>query len=292
MNAPTFAFEAIGTQWKIDVPGLPPEARADLLAEIEERIARFDRAYSRFRDDSLVADMARKAGTYRLPDDAAPMVGLYERLYRLTDGAVTPLIGQALVDAGYDAGYSLVQKKPLEHPPAWADVLSFDAPHLTLKKPALLDFGSVGKGYLIDLVGEILTRRGLKLFTINAGGDILYVDAHKTPLRVGLEHPDDAAQVIGVATITGGSICGSAGNRRAWGEFHHILDPRTLMSPKHILAAWAVAGSATVADALATCLFFVPPETLAKEFPFEYLIVNADYSCQASPGFPAEVFVK
>ena len=51
--------------------------------------------------------MARAAGQYHLPDDAKPMFDLYYKLYAATDGKCTPLIGQVLVDAGYDANYSL-----------------------------------------------------------------------------------------------------------------------------------------------------------------------------------------
>src|SRR5690348_10121080 len=99
----TFEFEAIGTHWTIDIAKeLSLEEKAFLLQKIMNRIEEFDKAYSRFRQDSLVMKMAREAGEYTLPEDADKMLALYRKMYDVTGGLVTPLIGQVLVDAGYD----------------------------------------------------------------------------------------------------------------------------------------------------------------------------------------------
>jgi len=288
--AAAFDFEAIGTRWRIDIDEeIGDEAKDQLLRLVLDRIAVFDKDYSRFRDDSLVAEMARRAGTYDLPADAGPMLLLYKHLYELTGGAMTPLVGQLLSDAGYDARYSL---KPgeLKTPPRWEDVLEYDFPKLTLKRPALLDFGAIGKGYLIDLVGGVLAEAGVRSFCVDAGGDLLYRSAAGMPLKVGLEDPQALGKVVGVAQITGGSLCGSAGNRRKWDRFHHIMDPRTLESPRHLAAVWTVAKTAMKADALATALYFAPPEALSRYYDFEYLLLYPDRTVTASPRFPAELF--
>ena len=114
-------------------------------------------------------------------------------------------------------------------------------------------------------------------------------DADRKVLRVGLEDPNDASKVVGVAHLVDQSICGSSGNRRAWADFHHIIDPFSLASPRHVLAVWTVAATTMLADAMSTCLFFVPPERL-REFAFDYVIIHADRTVSRSPGFPGEVF--
>lgn len=286
----TTVFEAIGTRWQIDLPaGTPPAGANRALAAVRERIEAFDRVYSRFRPDSLVTQMARQPGDYTLPADAGPLLECYRQLYDLTDGAVTPLIGQLLTDAGYDSVYSF-QERELKTPPVWDEVLVYRAPRLTLRRPALLDFGAAGKGYLVDLVGAVLAEHGLAAYVIDAGGDLLHRGPAASPLRVGLEHPDDPSQVIGVAEISNQSLCGSSGNRRAWGRFHHIIDPHQLASPTSIRAVWVAAPSALIADALATALFFAPAAVLAQHFTFEYLLVRDDYTPELSAGFPAKVF--
>ena len=288
----TLTFEAIGTHWQIDLLDCPPPAQeAALLATIHERIELFDQAYSRFRFDSLVTKMSQQAGTYQLPPDAAPLVNLYYNLYTITNNAFTPLIGQVLSDAGYDATYSL-KSRELHTPPRWEDVIGYNPPYLTIKKPVLLDFGAAGKGYLVDLVSNIIQEYGITSFCVDAGGDILYTNKHDTTLRVGLEHPENTSEVIGVAELLNNSICGSAGNRRAWGNFHHIINPHTLTSPRAILATWVIAENALLADALATCLFFVPASTLLAHYTFKYVIMFPNHSVEISPQFPGEIFTE
>ncbi len=282
-------FEAIGTTWRIDLPTeLSRERRADIFFRIKERVEQFDKNYSRFRADSLVTAMMQP-GTYTLPPDAAPLFSLYEKLYRLTGGRMTPLTGQLLADAGYDADYSF-ERRHLRELPTWEAALEYAYPTLTIKQPGILDLGAAGKGYLIDIIAAILHADGIPAFCIDAGGDILYHGDGDTPLRVGLEDPNNERRVIGVAEIRNQSLCGSAGNRRAWDDFHHIIDPKTKASPRHLLATWAVADSAILADALATALFLVDSERLSAAWSFEYLLLYPDYSVARSDHFPAELF--
>src|ERR1035437_1904360 len=200
-----FNFEAIGTKWHIDIyQELDETEKSKLFSKIKDRIDSFDKTYSRFRADSLVTKMSKESGIYTLPTDAKAMLSLYRDLYLRTDGLVNPLVGNLISDAGYDAQYSLKQKKKLEIPPAWDDVLEYKHPTLLIKKPVLLDFGAAGKGYLVDLVGKVLEENGVKEYCIDAGGDILHRGT--TPIRIGLEDPEDTTKVIGVGILVNGSI--------------------------------------------------------------------------------------
>jgi thiamine biosynthesis lipoprotein len=287
-----FVFDAIGTQWTIEIfQTLDEASKVGLSTAIAERIEEFDKHYSRFRTDSLVTRIAQKAGTYILPSDAQPMFDLYRKLYDITDGKVTPLIGSLLNDTGYDASYSL-QPKEIHEVAEWDEVLKYNFPKLKTTRPVLLDFGAAGKGYLVDIVGGLLRSHSVQHFCINAGGDILVSNPPQDGLPIALEHPGDTSMAIGVATLTEGSLCGSSGNRRAWADYHHIMDPDQLTSPKHIQALWVYADDAMLADALSTCLFFVDPKKLAKHFAFEYAIVRRDNSLVRSSHFPATFFDK
>lgn len=284
-------FEAIGTNWTIDIFDAPNDTEKSLLlSEIHSRINEFDLAYSRFRSDSLVTQMSQQAGEYILPEDATPLIKLYEKLYQLTKGKFTPLIGRTLELAGYDANYSLKPQK-LVAPQVWDEVLVYESQKrtLTLQQPALLDFGAAGKGYLVDIVSGIIENHGIKSYTVDAGSDIRY--RGQDVLKVGLENPNDVAQAIGIADLKNQSLCASAGNRRKWEGFHHIINPHTLESPQDILATWAIAETTLVADGIATALFLTTPETLTSHFDFQYLILYSDFSIQKSAEFPAELFL-
>ena len=112
MQTTSLQFEAIGTHWQIDIPyDIDPQKREFLLEKITALIEDFDKTYSRFRPDSLITKMATKRGKYLLPKNAEKMFTFYKDLYELTDYSFTPLIGQVLVDAGYDAAYSLFRPR-------------------------------------------------------------------------------------------------------------------------------------------------------------------------------------
>lgn len=280
-------FEAIGTKWLIDAYSQVPEEKwQNTLQKINDLIEAFDKAYSRFRADSLVTRMSKSAGRYALPRGGQKMLEFYQQLYRATDGRLTPLIGQTLSDAGYDAGYSF-KTKLLARPPKWDKALSLDGGVLTLKQAALLDFGAAGKGQLIHLVGDLISAAGIVEFVINAGGDLLHRAPPDKKISIGLENPLKEGQVIGIVRLGSQSLCASAGNRRAWGKFHHILDPSTLKSPDKIIATWAIADDAMTADGLATALFFTSPKRLSM-FKFSYAILRPDMSLEYSKDFPVE----
>jgi thiamine biosynthesis lipoprotein len=285
-----FNFEGIGTKWQIDIyQKLTAKEEAVLLALVKNRIEIFDKNYSRFRADSLITKMSKETGFFSLPSDAEPMLALYYDLYKITNGFFTPLVGNILSDAGYDAKYSLQQKKELKKALPWEEVLEYKYPNLEIKKPAILDFGAGGKGYLVDLVAKEIEASGIFEYCIDAGGDIFH--KNKVPIRVGLENPENTKEVVGVYTLQNKSICGSAGHRRAWGDFTHIMNPKTLVSPTDIIAVWVIAETGLLADALATCLFFVPAATLADKYDFEYVLVKKDHSIEKSANFKGEMFV-
>lgn len=285
-KAYTFSFEAIGTQWVMELNNnVFTEA---LQSALLKRVDEFDKTYSRFRSDSFVTSLSHQTGTITLPYDMKPLLDLYAHLYKVTNGKVTPLIGQTLSDAGYDAEYSL---KPgqLVQPPNWESTLYYNDTSITMHKPALLDFGAAGKGYLVDLLADMLKSHDITSFVINAGGDIFIYNSPE-PLQVGLENPHSMNQVIGIAEMQNGSICGSAGNRRAWANFTHILDPEQLNSPSHIIATWITAETTMLADGLSTALYFTEPEILQTAYNFEYAIVYAGLTLKKSKLFPAKFF--
>ena len=286
-----FNFGAIGTTWQIDITtNISEQKEAEIFSAITKRIDEFDKTYSRFRNDSLIMKIALESGVFVFPEDAKKMFDLYHKLYIETNGLFTPFVGQILSDAGYDATYTLVQKKELESPPLWEQAMEYSYPNLLVKKPTLLDFGAGGKGYLIDLVGEILDQHGIHEYCIDAGGDILRKG--EGLLRVGLENPVNFEEAVGVYQLENGSLCGSAGNRRVWGDFTHIINPVTLSSPRNILGVWVYAKEALLADSLATCLFFVSAKRLMQVYNFEYLVIYSDGLIEKSPNFLAEIFTK
>lgn len=279
-------FDAIGTSWQIESLETLGDA---LLSDIKECIEKYDKTYSRFRPDSLVSAVAKKAGTFTFPNDSIDLMRFYRSLYDSTDGHVTPLIGSMLERAGYNANYSFEQKNQIILP-TWDAAMSWQGATITTTQPISIDIGAAGKGYLIDKISHLLNLHNIDEYVIDASGDLLHKGVSKN--IVGLEHPHDASKVIGAITIQNGSICASASNKRVWGDsMHHIFDPHTMQPVRKIIATWAIAENAMIADGIATALFFTLPEKLLNKFDFHYIRMHDDGSVDYSSKFIGELFI-
>lgn len=306
------SYESMGTTWDISIwDEISDEELGILNEKIFNMSDNFDKTYSRFIRSSLVWKIAESAGVYEVPSDFISMLNTYMDLYEPSEKKLNPLVGFTISDLGYDIEYSLEEKIDIRITPDLFDTVEIDRldGHLSrlsrLKSskikttlPVLFDFGALGKGYFVDKISDYLKNKGIKRFLVNGSGDIYYSGGTDTkeriPITVGLEHPNNKAQVIGTIEMFEGSMCASGTNRRKWGEHHHVIDPltnRSTPTETGILAVWVIAPSATLADALATCLFFVQPEKLLeKGFVFEYVIMNADNMIKKSEGWKGEIF--
>lgn len=284
MPAHSYHFSALGTKWVIETRAELPDG---LKNEIGEWLERFDQNYSRFRDDSLVRQMADSAGTFAFPDSANEIIGFYKKLYDVTDGKVTPLIGRTLESAGYDKNYSL-QSGFVASTPGWDTVMKWQGSQVVTTTPLVLDIGAAGKGYAVDAITSLLDSYTINDYVVDASGDIRHRGSDMQ--RIGLENPTDTSKVIGVIELQNASLCASASNRRKWGDWNHIIDPTNNTPVEDIVATWVVAESAMVADGLATALFFVGPEKLAQ-WQFQYVRLYASGRAEYSPKLNGELFV-
>lgn len=294
-STPIFRFEAIGTQWEIETSRPLDQP---LQGRILERTRAFGATYSRFRPDSLVSRIAAapEGGRFDFPDDAPALFDLYDRLHAVTGGAVDPLVGRDLELLGYNRTYSLtptpeaVRLAAHAHGRAsWSKDILRDGASLVTRRPLVIDVGAAGKGLLVDLLSGILEEAGLSEYVVDGGGDLRH--AGESGLPVGLEHPFDPGLVIGMANLQGRALCASAVNRRAWGDgLHHVLDARTGVPVRDVVATWVVADEAATADGLATALFFTGAESLAEVFQFSFVRLLRDGRAEVSENFDGELF--
>ncbi|WP_419872809.1 FAD:protein FMN transferase [Candidatus Pristimantibacillus sp. PTI5] len=290
-----FNFKAIGTHWEIETK---KPLRYMLQQSILKRIEQYDVTYSRFRSDSLVSQVsaAPDGGNFEFPDDSVILFDLYDKLYTATDGAVDPLVGRELELLGYDQTYSLRPvtdhvraKAHAEGRATWSKDIVRVGKSLVTRRPLVIDVGAAGKGYLVDIVSGLLHEAGFKEFIIDGGGDIRHSGEDIT--RIGLEHPYDPNQVIGVFNLKNRAICASAVNRRAWGDrLHHVIDARTGIPVRDVIATWVVADNAATADGLATALFFTGGDRLADLFRFSYVRMFEGGRVEISRNFDGELF--
>lgn len=286
----TFSFHVLGAPWSVTIWKQTENDDDEKKEAIIAYASTFEQTYSRFLNTSFLSSLGRHTGIVETPPDCIRMLRIYQKLYSLSEKKFTPLIGSVLHDLGYDSEYSFIPHGTVHQPPDFEEAIEIlDDQTLNIRQPVSFDFGGLGKGYLIDALSAYLRIKGCAKFLVDGSGDLLY-EGNGSDIRIGLQHPDDSQKAIGVATIFSGSLCGSGSDKRAWGGYHHIIDPLSLKSPSDICATWVMAETALIADALATCLFFADPKNFEKDFSFEYCMIDHARHMYHSTGFPAEFF--
>lgn len=147
---------------------------------------------------------------------------------------------------------------------AAADPLRLDAAANSvrlLKTGIQIDLGGFGKGYALDRMALILKEWGISCALLHSGcSTVLAVTAPQDergwPLAV--RHPA-SGKVIRYVALADAAISGSGVRKVA-----HIIDPRSGKPAKARLAAWSMAPTAALADALSTAFMIMTNKQIEK----------------------------
>lgn len=135
--------------------------------------------------------------------------------------------------------------------------------HLTDGKMKL-DVGAIAKGYACEQVARYLEEKGISGYIINSGGNIRAVGAKPNGEKwaIGLENPDitdEENPYIAYLSLDTQSLVTSGSYQRYYtvdGEnYHHIIDPDTLMPSERYLSVSVICLDSGMGDALSTALF-------------------------------------
>lgn len=160
-----------------------------------------------------------------------------------------------------------------------------------------LDVGAVAKGYAVERVAEFLEGKGKDGYLINLGGNVRAVGKKdgKSGWKVGIENPDpdDEEDYIAYLEIEDMSVVTSGNYQRFYTvddvNYHHIIDPVTLMPSDKFSSVSVVCKDSGVADALSTALFLMDYsdglKLLEKMDDVEALWVFGDGKIKSTDGF-------
>ena len=158
---PTLAGPALGTTYRVilaaDLPGM---SRGAVHREIEQELARIDRALSAWRPDSDVTRF-NEAGPdewVEVADDLVAVVEIARRIHTRTDGLFD--ITVAPFDSGRPIGLGHVSVRTT--PPALAKT----------QAGIRLDLGGIGPGYAVDCIGARLETLGSAGHLVELGGEV------------------------------------------------------------------------------------------------------------------------
>jgi thiamine biosynthesis lipoprotein len=228
--------------------------------QVERVIDRFDRACSRFRDDSELIALNGSAGA---PVNVSPLlleaVEAALRAARVTDGDVDPTVGEALIALGYDRDFDEIgaggaTTMRITSVPGWRTVsVDHDAGTVCTARGVVLDLGATAKALAADHAAAAAAATGEAGVLVSLGGDLSIVgppppDAWR--VRVTDDHRSDATAPGQWIALRAGGLATSSTTVRRWetdgGPAHHLLDPAT---GRPVASPWR-----TVSVTAASCL--------------------------------------
>jgi len=134
-----------------------------------------------------------------------------------------------------------------------------------------LDVGAIAKGYAIEQVARDAESRGVASLLISVGGNVRAIgkklDADSSGDRrwaIGIQNPDKSSprDELMLVQINGLSVVSSGIYERYYTvdgrQYHHIIDPGTLMPAGRYAQVSIICRDSGLADALSTAVFCMP----------------------------------
>jgi thiamine biosynthesis lipoprotein len=249
----------------------------DLVDQLEAQLTVFrdDSEISRINQTAHLAPVQLEPRLFALFELAAQIHNETGGAYDIATGPLTKLWGfygrQGKIPAAVELNRVLqhvgLRHVHLEHS---RQTVQFDTPGLEF------NLGSIGKGYALDRMAELLRQQGIERFLLHGGNSSVLAhnrgDGDKQnnhEWRIGLLHPQHAELRIGDICLRNRAL-GTSGSGTQFfisdgRRFGHILDPRCGWPAENTLSATVAAPTAAEADALATA-FYVMGAAAAVEY--------------------------
>lgn len=273
---------------------LSDEAQAEAwYARAWQHINEFEQRFSRFLPDSELAQVNSHSGEWvAVSQQFLEMIDLCRQWHRLTGGIFNPFVLPSLQALGYKNSWLTPQESinPILDVSSRAlmqfDMLEVASGRVRVPANAALDFGGIGKGYMLDQLARLCEQNdGIYNYCLSLGGDIICRghDANKSHWTIAVL--DSAAQPTAMSVVNAKGkkmAAASSGTGKGKGmSWRHIIDPSTGMpSASNITLATVVAENGVAADVLAKTLVIDP---LMAEQP-EIKTMIHEYIFQTSAG--------
>ena len=250
--------------------------KAELQSQIDSALGQINALKSNWDAESEVSRFNHNAGTapMTVSQELAQVVAAAEDVHSKTDGYFDITLGPVIETWGFGApagGFATPDDAKLADAmaPVGQDKLSVSQTSLQKTNPATqMYLSSIGKGYGVDYVANVVSQAGLRDFMVEIGGD-LYVsgsNADGMSWKIGVESPDPlSTAVVQVAKASDMGMATSGDYRNYFEEdgtrFSHIIDPKTGRPVTHNTTSVTVlAENAMLADAWATGLLAMGAE--------------------------------
>ena len=227
-------------------------------------------------------------------------------IWKLSKGYFDPTVGSMVNAYGFGPGNKIknISKKQLD---SLIELTGFSKVSLTSKgtiKKKLsniyLDFNAIGKGYIVDVISELLISYDTKNFLIEIGGEIIAKGKNPNTgnfWKVAIDNPNQKKNRQFIKTVLlKNKALATSGNYRKYrfdsltgNKYVHTINPKNGKSfQSKILSVSVIASDCMTADAWATALMIMPIE-LSKSVIESIEDVDAYWILSNKTGFD-EIF--
>jgi FAD:protein FMN transferase len=234
-----------------------------------------------YRDDSEVMAINRRAATEAVPVEPRlfDLFRLAETLYHDTRGAFEITSGPLSEAWGFSRREGRI---PTEEQLASARervgmhhvVLDMVRQTIAFRRPGItVNFNSIGKGYALDRMAELLATNLVDEFLLHGGKSSVLARGDQPGAggpgwTVGLRHPLRPSERLAEFRLRDQALSTSGSGTqffiRRGRRYGHILDPRTGKPAESLYSATVIAPTAAEADALSTAFYVMGPQEVER----------------------------
>lgn len=248
----TFVFTAMGSECILNLH----DADSALAKAAEDEIFRIERRYSRYRADSVLADINRTSamgGSIEVDDETASLLDYAFSCHRKSRGLFDITTG-VLREAWNLSRARVPTSTEIEGLLAFVGLekVIWARPKLSFPIAGIeFDFGGICKEYAADRAAAICSEAGVASGFVNLGGDISVIGPRPdgTPWPVRIRDPRSPDRSFAVVHLSKGGLATSGDYERCitveGRRYSHILNPRT---------GWPSSGLSSVSVVADTCL--------------------------------------
>jgi thiamine biosynthesis lipoprotein len=257
-----FSFKAMGSFCEIQLFDESRIRVKNVVNQLAEEVARLEKKYSRFREDSFLTEINSSAGnklglaiddeTQSLFDHALNCFEQSDGLFDITAGALNKIWdfkkalvpSQAQIDVARDH--------------VGLNKLSCKDSHIHLPRDMQIDFGGIVKEYAADSVARLARSLGVEHGLVNLGGDFSVIGSQpdNKPWAVGISSPVSESGVMAKIELNDGGLASSGDYERFFmhegKRYSHILNPMTGWPSNGLRAVSIAANLCSVAGSAAT----------------------------------------
>ena len=238
-------------------------------------IDRLSGLLSRFDTATAVAVLNKEGQVKDLPEEVIQVVSRSLYYHKISGGSFDITV-KPVVDLFRDRFDGESKRLPTEKEIegllklVGSDKIELRDRSIHLMRPGMgITLDGIAKGFIVDKASQILDGHKIENHLINAGGDIRTKGSNGTSRgwTVAIQDPLKKNHYPDIIHMKDGAIA-TSGNYEVYYDrekmFHHIVDPRTGLSPRLTTSVSVAAKTTMEADALSTSVFVMNPSKGAR----------------------------